>query len=185
MSNQCPSCFQILIQNIWFPPLIVHHGAGLPIVMTTPGHVSMITPVIISEVLLSDYGSLLVPPLHFLPPTLLAPGSHSNWKNRKVLSNATCQLSPCFPSLLPWNHGDEFCLVLALWFTSLGFFFPPFLSFLCRLTLALVDSILSPFVSPKSLLHQLFPLFLKSSITLSLHWLLPPLATNILRSPSF
>lgn len=131
MSNQCPSCFQILIQNIWFPSLTARHGAGLPTAMTTPGHVSMITPVIISEVLLSDYGSLLVPPLHFLPPTLLAPGSHSNRKKRKVLSNATCQLSPCFPSLLPWNHGDEFCLVLALGFTSLGFFFFfPSLSFL-------------------------------------------------------
>ena len=37
---------------------------------------------------------------------------------------------------------------------------------------------------PQRLLHQLFPLFLKSSIILSLHWLLLPPATNILRYPS-
>ena len=37
---------------------------------------------------------------------------------------------------------------------------------------------------PQSLLHQLFPLFLKSSIIISLHWLLLPPATNILRYPS-
>lgn len=66
-----------------------------------------------------------------------------------------------------------FCFVFSL----------PSFPFSCRLTMALWTWFYL-LLFPQSLLHQLFLLFLKSSVTLSLHWLLLPPATNILRYPS-
>lgn len=108
------------------------------------------------------------------------------WENRKGLSHEGCQRSPCFPSSDNLKTPRMNSTYLLLSDLLLGFlFFPSLPSLVLQAnprTCGLL--ILSPFVSPKSLLHELFPLFLKSSITLSLHWLLPPLAINILRSPS-
>lgn len=63
---------------------------------------------------------------------------------------------------------------------------PPFFSlFFIRLTLAHVSSLKqAPLVFPKSVLHQLFSPFLKSSITSFVHRFRLPLARSILRFSS-
>lgn len=152
--------------------------------MTTSGNRSTFHPWNHLRMLLSNYRPLFVAP--FPSPALLP----LHLENRKDLSHGACQLSPCFPSPDDLNHlgwilSTPCSLVHILGFNFFFFIFP-FLTFTFlqanRGTCGLL--ILTPFVFPKPLLHELFPLFLKSSITLSLHWLLPPLAINILRSPS-
>lgn len=72
MSSQCPTCFQILIQNIWFAALIVCHGAGLAIALPIPGERSRFLPCKSPQKhCFLTMGSFPPAPVFLLPPHLL------------------------------------------------------------------------------------------------------------------
>ena len=189
MSNQFPTYFQILIQNICLSTLIVRHDPGFPrgsvnglVRAETPGRrMSNFHPC--QHLRNLAFWSWV--PLSVSPPLFSSYHTCSrscpDWESRKGLGSGTCQLSPCLP-LPPWNPWGWILITSCPPIYQLGFFPLSLPSFFWRLSQALL--ILSALVFPKSQLHQLLPLFLKSLITFSLHWLFPPLAINMLSSPS-